>query len=195
MNQYYEEHADNFFTSTVSVDMFPLYQQFLPLIPNGGSLLDAGCGSGRDAKYFMEQGYEVTAIDASKALAHLASKHVGIPVHQMHFDEIPWRNEFDAIWACASLLHVTRARLPSVMRKLLSSLTEAGVMYCSFKYGDSERDVGGRHFTDMNEELFRDLLSQCDHNKSIDIWITSDRRPGRENDKWLNGIISSGSRK
>ncbi|WP_338040958.1 hypothetical protein [Marinomonas algicola] len=66
---YYNMYAEDFAENTLSVDMSALYQCFLPLIPLQGHILDAGCGSGRDAKYFQSLGYEVSAFDASSELA------------------------------------------------------------------------------------------------------------------------------
>jgi SAM-dependent methyltransferase len=58
---YYEQNAEQFFADTIAVDMSALYARFLASIPAGGSILDAGCGSGRDAKAFALRGYRVAA--------------------------------------------------------------------------------------------------------------------------------------
>ena len=58
---YYEQNAEQFFADTVEVDMSALYARFLESIPAGGSILDAGCGSGRDAKAFALRGYRAAA--------------------------------------------------------------------------------------------------------------------------------------
>lgn len=73
---YYNENAEIFFQDTARADMRHLYRRFLPLIPEGGRILDLGCGSGRDSRYFLEQGYQVTAIDGSAELCRLASKYI-----------------------------------------------------------------------------------------------------------------------
>ena len=67
---YYNRNADTFFQTTANVDMGPLYERFIKLVGDTGHILDAGCGSGRDAKAFKEMGYEVSAFDASIELAH-----------------------------------------------------------------------------------------------------------------------------
>ena len=69
---YYEAHAEQFFADTQSVDMAPLYERFLSELPVGALILDAGCGSGRDSKAFLERGYRVSAFDASEKLVALA---------------------------------------------------------------------------------------------------------------------------
>jgi SAM-dependent methyltransferase len=140
---YYEDQAEAFFAETVDVDMAPLYARFLARIPAGGHILDAGCGSGRDALAFRKLGYAVTAFEASPTLARLASNYCGLPVEVRRFQEIEWQDAFDGIWACASLLHVPPVELPEVLRRLGRALKTDGVLYVSFKYGSDERDHGG----------------------------------------------------
>jgi 2-polyprenyl-3-methyl-5-hydroxy-6-metoxy-1,4-benzoquinol methylase len=96
---HYRTHAQAYFDATRAVDMSPLYQRFMPHVPKGGSILDAGCGSGRDALAFMRMGFEVEAFDASAELAALASTHTGLNVQVMRFDQVAWQARFDAIWA------------------------------------------------------------------------------------------------
>jgi 2-polyprenyl-3-methyl-5-hydroxy-6-metoxy-1,4-benzoquinol methylase len=63
---YYDDHADQFVRGTLAVDMAELYKPFLEHVPAGGRILDAGCGSGRDTRAFLAQGYEVVAMDARR---------------------------------------------------------------------------------------------------------------------------------
>jgi SAM-dependent methyltransferase len=109
---YYENQAETFFAETVEVDMAPLYARFLARVPPGGQILDAGCGSGRDALAFRRLGYGRTAFEASPASARLASAHCGLAVEVRRFREIEWEGRFCGIWACASLLHVPMAESP-----------------------------------------------------------------------------------
>ena len=77
--------------------MKPLYQRFLPRLPDQAQILDAGCGSGRDAKAFANLGYQVTAFDASPALIAPAETHLGQPVQRLRFQDITWQEQFDGI--------------------------------------------------------------------------------------------------
>ena len=189
-NKYYQDNASSFYSATVEIDMSAIYQQFLPLIPRGGSILDAGCGSGRDALYFKSQAYNATAMDASAALGKLASDLLEQHVHCIGFEDITWQQQFDGVWACASLLHVPKAKLASVLQRLAKSLKEGGVMYVSFKYGDSERVKGGRAFTDMTEESFAEVLKSLPELSLKESWVTADRRVGSDQD-WLNIILKA----
>ncbi len=131
---YYENNAEDFVESTLLVDMLPLYQHFLPLLPEQAHILDAGCGSGRDARYFIEQGCEITAFDASTRIAALAEDVIGQAVYVERLQDIQYNNQFDGIWACASLLHVPAMELVDVFRRLSYALKPNGLIYCSFKY-------------------------------------------------------------
>ncbi len=105
---YYDKHAAAFFAQTAQVDMTALHDRFLSHIQSNGLILDAGCGSGRDAKAFLARGFRVAAFDASPRLAQLAAEHLGQAVAVQTFTDVAERDCYDGIWACASLLHLLR---------------------------------------------------------------------------------------
>jgi 2-polyprenyl-3-methyl-5-hydroxy-6-metoxy-1,4-benzoquinol methylase len=154
-DDYYSQFAAEFFTSTVKVDMTPLHRRFLAGLPPQAAILDAGCGSGRDAKAFADAGFQVCAFDASERLAALASEYCGFDVAVRRFDEVAETARYDGIWCCASLLHVPLAKLPGVLDRLWRALRPGGRMYVSFKHGSGEREHGGRRFTDADETTLR----------------------------------------
>ncbi len=186
---YYENNARAFVDSTLVVDMQPLYQHFLPLLSAQAHILDAGCGSGRDAKQFIKQGYKVTAFDASAKIAALAENEIGQSVTVQRLQDIQYHNQFDGIWACASLLHVPAKELADVFQRLARALKPQGVLYCSFKYGQGEYEKQGRWFTNMNEAGLQVLVDKVDGLTVKELWVTVDRRPGREQERWLNGVL------
>lgn len=186
---YYEVNARRFFEETRSLDMRPLYEPFLSLLRPNAHVLDAGCGPGRDSLFFLENGYRVTAFDASEAMVSLASRHLGQPVLRLSFDELEEEKRFDAVWACASLLHVPRRTMADVLGHLGRSLKDGGVMYASFKYGDGETFRDGRLFNDYNERGFRRLLSSRPELRIIKLWQTADLRPGRADEAWFNALL------
>lgn len=186
---YYTQHAEAYAHTTRTVDMAPLYARFLPHVPAGGLILDAGCGSGRDALAFLQQGYAVEAFDASPELAQLASQHAGIPVKVMRFQDLDDTGRFDAIWACASLLHVPEREQPEAWRRLWRALKPGGVAYASYKLGQGERvDEAGRAFTDANEDRLSEWLNPLQGIARVEIWQTTDQRPGQAQ-TWLNALI------
>lgn len=186
---YYNQNAKNFIDNTQNVDMHLAQDKFLQLLDSQSSILDFGCGSGRDTKYFLEKGYHVTATDGSAELCKLASAFTGIEVKEMLFQELDDINKYDGIWACSSILHLPKKELFPVLRKMCIALKSAGVIYSSFKYGDFEGERNGRYFTDFTEDTFRDFIKDIPELTIEDHWITSDVRPGRGNEKWLNLII------
>ena len=182
---YYNNNAEQFFEQTYQVDMHSLYQQFLEHVPQGGSILDLGCGSGRDALAFKELGYQVDATDYSTELVDKANKLTGLNVRLESFYELSETNKYHGIWACASLLHCQRGRLADVIHRMLNALKSAGVIYMSFKYGTDDREAGGRSFTDLDDTQAQALLEQFDNVTLVRQWITVDQRPDRS-EQWLN---------
>lgn len=187
--KYYKEKAKEFFDGTVNVNMEDLYRPFLELIPVGGKILDAGCGSGRDALYFKQQGYSVIAFDYSEELVRLASSLINSPVLHRSFDDIVFNEEFDGIWACASILHVSKRDIGNILKKLTNALKINGILYTSFKYGDVEKIRNGRLFNDYTESSFQKVLNNLPALKKIKFWKTVDARPGRKDEFWLNVLL------
>ncbi|MDN3490684.1 MULTISPECIES: class I SAM-dependent methyltransferase [unclassified Pseudoalteromonas] len=187
---YYNQNAQSFSDSTLNVDMSALYNEFLPLIAKHGHILDAGCGSARDAMYFKQQGFTVSAFDASPELAKLASNYLQQAVEVKTFQQLNCTNKYDGIWCCASLLHVPKAELPQVFLKLQNALKPNGVLYVSFKYGTQERVHNGREFTDLNEEGLTALINSHTKLKILKQWQTVDQRPERESEVWLNALLT-----
>ncbi len=189
--QYYENNAQNFYDSTVSVDFVQIQNRFTALLPQGGSVLDFGCGSGRDTLFFLEKGFQVEALDGSAALCEKARQLTGIQIQHRCFQDLTDREIFDGIWACASILHVKKTGLKSIIIKMREALKPRGIIYTSFKYGSFEGDRNGRHFSDFTEASFKKFLSDIDGLIIEELWVTGDVRPDREGEKWLNLILRS----
>lgn len=186
--RFYDINAEAFFARTIGVDMAETQKAFLAHLPPGGRILEAGCGVGRDSRAFKDLGFDVTAFDGSARMVEMARTVTGLPVQMMDFRDIPWRREFDGVWANACLLHVPLADLPAVVGRLGQALVPGGVFYMSFKYGRSERitDDGLRHFTDLDEAGGRDLVEAAGDLTWLDAFITPDGRPDRPDERWLN---------
>lgn len=185
---YYDINALGFFESTIRVDMESLYQPFLRYLSDKAFILDLGCGSGRDTLAFKNKGYQVAATDYSKELVDKACQLTGINVRFESFYELSELNKYDGVWACASLLHCERKRLPEVLEKILKALKVNGICYMSFKYGAGDRYKDGRQFTDMDESQTQSLLKKFDNILLLQQWITIDKRPNH-NEDWLNIVF------
>ena len=190
---FYQTNAKDFFSQTINVDMQNVYQPFLENLPKGKqAILDVGCGSGRDSVFFANQGFDVTAIDGSQNLIDLAKETDNRVNWQcMTFEEIDaqnWQNHFTGIWACASLLHVPFDDLTKLLNDLILCIKSDGILYASFKYGDSEREKDGRFFCDINEQRWQLIGEQLDSAKPVMIWQTIDNRVDRQ-EIWWNIIL------
>ena len=187
--EYYNTNAEDFVHGTINVNFQETQERFLKHIPPQGRILDFGCGSGRDAKYFHTRGFEVDAVDGSEELCKLAAEYIGINVKQMLFSELDVVEEYDGIWACASILHLSALELRDVFSKMIKALKNGGIIYTSFKYGEYEGMRNGRYFTDFTETSFKRYIADIDNVEMAELWITEDARPGRSDEKWLNLIL------
>lgn len=187
--EYYNEKSDLFAGDTVDLEFSSIQDSFLKYLEPGSLILDFGCGSGRDSRYFMSKGFNVEAIDGSEEMVKIASKVTGLTVRQMMFNELDEKERYDGIFACASILHVPYNELPDIFARLKKAVKKNGYIYVSFKYGDYEGYRNGRYFTDLNEERFNSLLKEVKGLTVIEETITSDARKGREDEKWLNVIL------
>ncbi|MDF2484482.1 MAG: Methyltransferase type 11 [Herbinix sp.] len=186
--EYYDKNAVEYFEKTVDINMQGLWDLFTEQLPEGGSVLDLGCGSGRDSAYFISCGYDVTAMDASEEMCDLASIHIGQDVLHLSFAEMDFNEVFDGIWACASLLHVPSDEIDTILSKVVNSLKINGVLYMSFGYGEFEGERDGRYYTDYRTKALKELIGRYENLEIIDIDKCEDSRD--ENDKeWLYALV------
>lgn len=186
---YYDINAKEFVEGTLNVDFKTTQDKFINKLPAKGYILDFGCGSGRDTKYFLAKDFNVDAIDGSIELCKIASEYTNIKVRHMYFNELSVVNKYDGIWACSSILHLSLDDLVDVFKRMSKALKDEGIIYTSFKYGDFSGERNGRFFTDMTEDSFAKLIANVDNLKVEEQWITADVRPQRGNEKWLNLIL------
>lgn len=196
--EYYNNHAQEYIDKVDNIDMHELYTSFLHKVPEGGVILDAGCGSGRDAIYFASKGYTVNAVDGSIELVNKLQYRITDVIRddrlilfadQLKFNEIDFVNCFDGIWCCASMLHVRKRELLNVMYRMQNALKVDCPWYMSFKHGDGERrEQDGRCFTDMNEKYMQKLIVKLGGVGMYESWISKDQRPDRDIE-WYNCIL------
>ena len=187
--QYYDRNAERFADLTINANMKAHHDFFLQYIPKSGNVLDLGCGSGRDSKKFIELGYSVTAVDGSEELCKIASKITGLNVRCLLFKDLDYFEQFDGVWASASLLHIYKYELQNIFFRIHKAIKPGGILYASFKYGDFEGERNGRYFVDLNEKLFNEVIAGIPNFKIQDIRVSYDTRPEHENELWLNAIV------
>lgn len=186
---YYNKNANQFVQDTLLVDFTDIQDRFLKKLKEDAYILDFGCGSGRDTKYFLDMGYRVDATDGSGELCKIASGYTGIEVKNMLFSELDEYEKYDGIWACSSILHLSKSELKPVLQKMAAALKSDGVAYISFKYSDYEGMRNGRYFTDFTIENFKDYIRDIKAFQIEEYWSTTDVRQGRGDEKWLNLIL------
>lgn len=187
--EYYSKKAEEFANDTQDVKFTELQDEFLKHLKSNAKILDLGCGSGRDSKYFIDKGYSVVALDGCKELCEIATNHIGQNVIHSTFEDFETEETFDGIWACASLLHLPIKKLPIIIEKFANKLNKNGCFYLSFKYGDFSGLKNDRYFTYLTEETFKQIIANIKNLKITSLSITGDVRVGREDEKWLNVFL------
>lgn len=188
---FYDKNAENYASSTFNVDVSSVRTQFLKQIPIGGKILDAGCGSGRDALAFKNAGYLVKAFDASEELSKIASSNAELPVLHMTFEEMKWNKSFDGVWCMASLLHLNDNELKSALKKCSEALVENGKFFGCFKTGEgASLDDKGRFFNYQSEQKLKDVLEESGLFKNVKFFYNSDSL-GRQDTLWINVLADS----
>ncbi|WP_136809596.1 NUDIX domain-containing protein [Desulfosediminicola flagellatus] len=187
---YYESNAEEYVNETLELDISEIRDTFISQLPANAHILDLGCGSGRDSRAFLDRGFTVTAVDASPAIAAIASTFLGQTVQVQKAQDIEDVNRYDAIWACASLLHIPKSKMGGVINKLITALTPNGLLYISVKHGTQERwDRRGRFFNDCSSEEITEILNCNENIENFTISTNSAMLRSRKQ-RWLNIFLS-----
>ncbi|MCR5347176.1 MAG: methyltransferase domain-containing protein [Fretibacterium sp.] len=190
---FYDQHAAQYAAETLPANMSPLCDEFLSLLPGrgAGAILDLGCGSGRDSRFFIGRGYRVISVDGSAELCRLAAANIGQPVLCCDFREYEPREPLAGIWASASLVHLMAEEIGGVVSRIAGPLVSGGCFYMSFKYGTFSGERDGRFYTDMDETSLKKLMDSIPSLSLTRQKITEDVRPGHSGEKWLNAFFSA----
>ena len=185
--EYYNTNAGSYFAQTAGADFSAAHAKFCAYLPARGRILDAGCGSGRDAAAFARMGYEAEGLDASSAMARLATEKLG--VHVFVGDMATWQADapYDGIWACASLLHLGEEQIRGFFGTLETNLKAGGALYVSVKTGgESGTDEKGRYMRYFAPGEVEGLLAEFGL-EVLESWETGDTL-GRDGLRWINVI-------
>lgn len=193
--EYYNKNAEAFIERTFELDMSYLLNKFIKFIPNGGTILDIGCGSGRDSKWFLENGYNVYAIDGSEKFVEHTKSIIGDKAQQCMFDQFRPIDlygrvvQFDGLWASASLLHVPQDELIYVIDTFMYYLKADGVFFLSFKKAKKDYVKDNRHFTNFTIDMWNEFIEGSHFANVVEIFETEDIREGKEGETWINIIL------
>ena len=147
--------------------------------------------------YFVSKsGFKATALEQEKERSSFKSDQEGSLVllgtkdiiRELDQKVLNYKNQYDGIWACASLLHIKRDKLEEVIIKCMNALKDNGILYCSFKYGDMEVEKDNRYFNFINEEIIKNISKRCNI-EIIEMYKSTDVRKDRNNEEWINMIF------
>ena len=159
---FYELNANNYFLSTHAVDLERLWQKMNAVLQPRAYILDLGCGSGRDLRYFGGQGYRAVGLDHCHNLLKLAQNFSRRPLISADFRSLPFRQGvFDAVWAVGSLLHLAPQAIAPALLEIRRVLKPEAFLFASIKKGCGETiDAKGRYFKFYQRAEWQDLLTR-----------------------------------
>jgi SAM-dependent methyltransferase len=147
---HYDRLAEAYWDGTRDHDVNQNYAALLDAIEGDPpySILDLGCGPGRDLRYFRSLGHAAVGLDGSKEFVAMARSYSECEVLQQNFlaMELP-ESRFDGIFANASLFHVPSQELPRVLAELSETLRPRGVLFCSNPRGNNEEGLSGDRYS------------------------------------------------
>lgn len=147
--EHYNLNAESFFAGTIDHDVRQNIDALLGAIeaPAPFTLLDLGCGPGRDLKTFSGLGHQAIGLDGSERFAAMARDYSGCEVWCQDFLHLDLPSAtFDGIYANASLFHVPSAALPEVLAHLHAALKPGGVLFSSNPRGDNQEGWNGPRY-------------------------------------------------
>ena len=139
--EHYNQRAEDFFAGTRDHDVSQNIAALLQYVevPAPFTLLDLGCGPGRDLKTLSELGHRAVGVDGSARFAEMARAYSGCEVWQQDFLKLDLpAGHFDGVYANASLFHVPSLALPRVLQALHAALKSNGVLFSSNPRGNNE---------------------------------------------------------
>jgi SAM-dependent methyltransferase len=167
--EFYDREAAKYCERTGSVPT-PTLRDFLNRLPRNATILELGCGSGRDSAEMLRRGYNVLATDGSRKMAQEAERLLHRPVMVLEFGLIEGEARFDGVWANASLLHIPIEHLGDVVARINRILRPSGVLFASFKAGEREgRDQFGRYYNYSSPIRLKAIIEQTATWASLEI--------------------------
>ena len=185
--EHYNQRAEEFWAGTRDHDVSQNIAAMLQYIEGEPrfTILDFGCGPGRDLKVVAELGHIAVGLEGAAHFADMARAHSGCEVWQQDFLKLDLpRDRFDGVFANAALFHVPSQELPHVLLELHASLKPAGVLFSSNPHGGNEEGWSRRRYGVYHDlETWRRFVSNAGF-----VELTHYYRPAglpREQQHWL----------
>ena len=188
--EYYDQHAEDFWEGTKDHDVRQNIEALLKHIEGDPpfTILDFGCGPGRDLKTFTQLGHVAIGLEGSAPLAEMARQNSGCAVWRQDFLKLGLpENRFDGVFANAALFHVPSQELPRVLRALHATLKPGGVLFSSNPHGKNEEGWQGRRYAAYHDlESWRRYVTNAGF-----VELTHYYRPSglpRDQQPWLASV-------
>ncbi len=188
MSTFYEKNHQQYFDCTVGIDPSAFLEPLTRFLEPQATILDIGCGSGRDLHWFDRRGFHPTGFEQAPNLARLAREHADCPVIEGNFCRYNFYNlQFSALVFVGSLVHLPKEDLPTILKSTCQALVPRGLILITMKEDNGTSSVSdGRVFTLWSREDIEQIFSAnnlhiLDFSRQI-----SKLRP---NDVWLGYVL------
>ena len=165
IRDYYETHAQSYDENTFGLNPSVFLEPFIRVLSPGASILDIGCGSGRDMCWLRQRGFYVTGFERSPALAKLARSRSRCSVLEGDFETFDFLSgdAWDAFMMVGALVHIPHERLFPVLRRIIEGCRSFRTALITFKEGDGVVDAAdGRRFYLWRDDAVRDIFTRLD---------------------------------
>lgn len=148
MEDYYRQNYKDYHEKTFCVDPTSFLTPLCKKLKPGATILDVGCGSGRDLIWLKKRGFHVMGIERSEGLAELAIQNTGIKIIVADFEIYDFSQlSVDAILLVGALIHLNPSKLPNVIHSIIKALKQNGYILITLKKGmGTSHDSHGREF-------------------------------------------------
>jgi len=188
MSDYYKHHFQVYHDRTFWVDPSPFLNTLNIHLKSGNTVVDVGCGSGRDILWLKNRGYDVIGLERSSGLAGLARKHTACRIIEADFETYDFSKlSADALVLIGALVHLPRPKFPKVFKAICRALKKSGSLLITMKQGKgTEADPDGRRFYLWQDEELREVF-QSQNLRVIDFF----RQPSKinHNETWLGYVL------
>jgi ubiquinone/menaquinone biosynthesis C-methylase UbiE len=151
--QSYDKTAQEYTENVKGLTMEKEMSEFLPFIQGSKLILDIGCGSGRDVKKIIKNGYKAIGLDPSKELLKIAKQETTETTFiQAYAQNLPFRNQtFEGIWSCSTLIHIPKKDISSTLREIYRTLKPGAFFYSDFKQGEGEKLLEDKRYNNVKK--------------------------------------------
>jgi SAM-dependent methyltransferase len=190
MPDYYQKNFREYFDKTFHIDPSPFLTPVVQRLSPGDTILDVGCGSGRDLLWLKNRGFSAIGFEGSPGLAELARENIGCPVIEGNFEHYDFSPlSVDSILLSGSLVHIPHCELQKVIGNIFAALNPGGISFLSLKEGcGTKTDAEGRLFYLWEDEdlqrIFASLhLDVLDFSRQVSVMGTGE--------VWLGYMVKS----